>query len=423
MEKFLIILICGASFVLPSSYCCRVSRSGGSCLTSGLSFGGRISLSDGAFNLITGTTSSPATGKIIFIFQKQKQFGKRQKYRSLLGHFGVGRIWMSSGNTCRNPTGHDNLHCPALDNQPKPCLDNNIPCPADVKPPVTIDPNPNGTTTINLSPDILREATGYKVEYRKVNTTTWKSEEFIGSGPSRLTGPFEEGYTYEMKISLKYGEEFDNPSIFRTFTVPCRDVSIQLHLSTSSRRRGNASIRVTWNFREPTPGPCSVLRQTIAFKQMDLDNCPAESNPLTEPQVIDNREHQYTVRRMSPNTEYNVSLTMEMHRKPYNVWKTIRTVQTAPSAPPSGIEFSERRKSRQVRVRWNEIPCGERNGQMEFYSIEMVNAGGTHVQNVKSTSARYFGFSVGEQYSVRVAAINSHGIGPYSQRVTRTYGN
>lgn len=72
------------------------------------------------------------------------------------------------------------------------------------------------------------EITGYRVQYKKVGDpeSKLKTEEFAVNEVTRLSGPFEEGYTYEMWISFKYGTSYGKPEINDTFVVPCRGVYI-----------------------------------------------------------------------------------------------------------------------------------------------------------------------------------------------------
>lgn len=85
---------------------------------------------------------------------------------------------------------------------------------------VTIDAN--GTATVVLPSEVAQEITGYKVEYRILNSAEWKLEEYIYTEQTQIAGPFEEGYTYELRTSFKYGDVYSEPKIFEKFTIPCR---------------------------------------------------------------------------------------------------------------------------------------------------------------------------------------------------------
>lgn len=88
-----------------------------------------------------------------------------------------------------------------------------------------------------------------------------------------------------------------------------------------------ASVEADWSLREVT-GPCSVANQTTSVKQIDNDNCPIseDSTPVTED--LRNHDRSHRRRKMRPNSEYNVSVTVFVGHQEFTAWKLIRTEET-----------------------------------------------------------------------------------------------
>lgn len=81
----------------------------------------------------------------------------------------------------------------------------------------------NDTVTVVLPENFTTPGIeGYKVEYRKADTTEWITQEFRDTGPKQLNDSFDEGMAYEMTIRLQYGGLYCKPQLFQTFTMPCR---------------------------------------------------------------------------------------------------------------------------------------------------------------------------------------------------------
>ena len=75
---------------------------------------------------------------------------------------------------------------------------------------------------------------------------------------------------------------------------------------------------------------------------------------------------------------------------------------------------------------WEEVNCTERNGAITGYSVQYSIAEGMQYTTVNNTgyftSTVIHGLITCTQYSIKVAAINSNGVGPYSNNHTAYIG-
>ena len=79
-----------------------------------------------------------------------------------------------------------------------------------------------------------------------------------------------------------------------------------------------------------------------------------------------------------------------------------------------------------INLSWGEVNCTERNGAINGYSIKYSIAEGIQSTTVNVTgdvtSTVIDGLITCTQYSIQVAAINSNGVGPYSNNHTAYIG-
>ena len=74
-----------------------------------------------------------------------------------------------------------------------------------------------------------------------------------------------------------------------------------------------------------------------------------------------------------------------------------------------------------ISLSWREVNCTERSGVITGYSVHYSIVGGmdtTIIVGTNVTSTVISGLNSCTRYSVQVAAINSNGIGPYSDNKT-----
>lgn len=98
--------------------------------------------------------------------------------------------------------------------------------------PSVVTINTNGTITVELPSNVTRGVTGYKVEYRKMSTIDWTSEEYVDTLPKLLTGNLE-GVEYDLMISFNNSDGFGDPVIFEVITLPCsgnRCIFVRFHV-------------------------------------------------------------------------------------------------------------------------------------------------------------------------------------------------
>ena len=87
-----------------------------------------------------------------------------------------------------------------------------------------------------------------------------------------------------------------------------------------------------------------------------------------------------------------------------------------PSAPPNGVSADG--TSTAISVQWGSVPCIHQNGQITGYSVRygVVGSGNTETMNVTGSGAVISELETSTNY-VEVAAVNSAGVGEYSDPI------
>ena len=95
------------------------------------------------------------------------------------------------------------------------------------------------------------------------------------------------------------------------------------------------------------------------------------------------------------------------------------TIPPAPSAAPNSVSVSEVTSS-SITVQWGAVPCIHRNGEITGYSVQYGVVDSESTQTI-SVSGDFSGvisnLESSTDYSIKVAAMNSVSIGPYSDAV------
>ena len=87
-----------------------------------------------------------------------------------------------------------------------------------------------------------------------------------------------------------------------------------------------------------------------------------------------------------------------------------------PSAPPNGVSADA--TSTAISVQWGSVPCIHQNGQITGYSVRYgVMGSNTETMNAAGNVAMISGLETSTNYSVEVAAVNSAGVGEYSDPI------
>ncbi len=80
-----------------------------------------------------------------------------------------------------------------------------------------------------------------------------------------------------------------------------------------------------------------------------------------------------------------------------------------------------------ITIEWNEVECADRNGDITSYSVRYgpspTPSSDRSLETISDPNSRTFsvgGREIGTNYSFEVAAVNGHGIGPYSTIIVMT---
>ena len=96
----------------------------------------------------------------------------------------------------------------------------------------------------------------------------------------------------------------------------------------------------------------------------------------------------------------------------------------APSAPPTDVLVSDKNSST-ITMRWSPVKCIHRNADVTGYSVRYRIQGNGSIQTVNVigediTDMSISGLKSSTTYSIEVAAVNSAGIGMYSNPLNVT---
>ena len=90
-----------------------------------------------------------------------------------------------------------------------------------------------------------------------------------------------------------------------------------------------------------------------------------------------------------------------------------------PSAPPSGVTADGTVTS--ITVQWGMVPCIHQNGAITGYSVryrEVGSSGSPQTVNATGNGHTLMELDTSTNYTVEVAAVNSAGLGDYSDPIT-----
>ena len=94
----------------------------------------------------------------------------------------------------------------------------------------------------------------------------------------------------------------------------------------------------------------------------------------------------------------------------------------APSSPPTAVTTTDKTSS-SITVQWRPVDCLQRNGDITGYSVQYGVQGSGSTQTVSfsggdASEATISALTSSITYSIKVAAVNSAGIGAYSSPIS-----
>ena len=166
--------------------------------------------------------------------------------------------------------------------------------------------------------------------------------------------------------------------------------------------------------------------------------CPSEQHSSQSSSVIVNSSSTSTLVSLQPGQLYNISViainaigqssavsisywTPSSQGESSNIVSTLCTMRhSVPSAPPEMVNVSSVHGSSSITiVRWGEVPCQHRNGEIIRYAVKYIR-GQNQTQGVTvmvDGHATTLYLEPLTEYSIMVAAVNSKGTGQFSEPV------
>ena len=166
--------------------------------------------------------------------------------------------------------------------------------------------------------------------------------------------------------------------------------------------------------------------------------CPSEQHSSQSSSVIVNSSSTTTLVSLQPGQLYNISViainavgqssavgisywTPSSQGESTNIVSTLCIMRhSVPSAPPEMVNVSSVHGSSSITiVRWGEVPCQHRNGEIIRYAVKYIR-GQNQTQGVTvmvDGHATTLYLEPLTEYSIMVAAVNSNGTGQFSEPV------
>ena len=101
-----------------------------------------------------------------------------------------------------------------------------------------------------------------------------------------------------------------------------------------------------------------------------------------------------------------------------SIYNKVKCNSPAPSAAPASVRISIWTTLR-ITLQWGAVDCIHRNGDITGYSVQygVVGSGSTHMISVSGNSFYIYYIQTSTNYFIQVAAVNSAGIGVYSDPI------
>ncbi|KAJ8029930.1 hypothetical protein HOLleu_29463 [Holothuria leucospilota] len=127
---------------------------------------------------------------------------------------------------------------------------------------------------------------------------------------------------------------------------------------------GKFRVNVTWQLPN-LQGNCAVTYYKLTRHQLDFDNCSFTTEPSEV--TIDLEKQFRSIKRFFPNTKYNITLLI---RNEAGMTHETSQVFRTPTTVPSCVDgLTSTPTSKGVRISWNELRCGKRNGVLDRYEF------------------------------------------------------
>ncbi|CAI8019257.1 Protein sidekick-2, partial [Geodia barretti] len=126
-----------------------------------------------------------------------------------------------------------------------------------------------------------------------------------------------------------------------------------------------------------------------------------------------NGKSSYVIDGLKVFTEYNITLCINGS---ICTFKTVVTNATAPSAPPKGMSW-EGSSSTNITIKWDPVPCADRNGNITSYVVMFRENGKEMFHNETTTGVdmefTITGLAPSTEYEIKVAAFTV-AVGPFT---------
>ena len=181
--------------------------------------------------------------------------------------------------------------------------------------------------------------------------------------------------------------------------------------SVSSDSTTATSISLSWS----VPNGSVVDEYLIQWERDTSGACPDEDTDSTT--ISGGSATSHTIPGLEEDSTYTITVTASntAGSSEVSITVTAMTLEAAPSAPPSSVSATVQ-SSTSITVQWGSVPCIHQNGQITGYSVRygVEGSGNTQTVTAMGNGATIYDLTPSTNYIVQVAAVNSAGVGDYS---------
>ncbi|XP_068206806.1 protein sax-3-like [Palaemon carinicauda] len=268
----------------------------------------------------------------------------------------------------------------------------------------------------------------YTVEYWREGWEEWRVAETVMSQESCQITDLTPGqvYTFLVRAVNGKGASFPSPWSDPVLTRSSLDPKLTIEQVRQARRKlyrpivtlsdaalmGSDSVKLSWKFSATTEFLEGVLVYAVSSGgKVDMTT------------VLGSSASSHLLRDLQPNTQYTffiVPFWQSVEGTPSNSYSLI-TPEDVPVAAPQDVRVTAHEDGSTL-ITWSSLNATEARGKVTGYQVTLTHNGTQTTEIVQSPWLEARGLIPGRLYTMRVAALTSAGVGPFSAPVLMDAG-